>query len=107
MSRIYGGIHFQFDNLEGKRTGGRVGDYVSANFLLPNTALPQLRLESFTNGIPQLRLHGQFGRNVILENSADLKAWNSVFTNASILGGLLLTDPIAPGQSPRFYRIRQ
>ena len=107
MSRIYGGIHFQFDNREGKRTGGRIGDYVSANFLLPNTTLPLLRLESFTNGIPQLRLHGLFGRNVILENSTDLKSWSSIFTNSSVLGGLLLTDPTAPGQSPRFYRIRQ
>lgn len=45
LSRIYGGIHFPFDNEEGKRTGGLVGDYVSTHFLLPVDALPQVRLE--------------------------------------------------------------
>lgn len=34
MSRIYGGIHFQFGNAEGKRCGQMIGDYVSTNLLL-------------------------------------------------------------------------
>lgn len=36
MSRIYGGIHFSFDHVQGKKTGGAIGDYVFANFLQPN-----------------------------------------------------------------------
>lgn len=47
MSRIYGGFHYMFDNVQGKATGKQVGDYVSANFLLPNDALPRVRLEDF------------------------------------------------------------
>jgi membrane-associated phospholipid phosphatase len=34
-SRIYGGIHYQFDNLNGQAVGAEVADYVVANVLLP------------------------------------------------------------------------
>jgi membrane-associated phospholipid phosphatase len=40
MSRIYGGIHFQFDNREGKLCGQKIAEYVCANFLLPNRQEP-------------------------------------------------------------------
>lgn len=43
MSRIYGGVHFAFNNVEGRRSGGLIGDYVSANFLLPINSLPHGR----------------------------------------------------------------
>jgi membrane-associated phospholipid phosphatase len=33
MSRIYGGIHYQFDNQDGLATGGAVGRFVFANLL--------------------------------------------------------------------------
>jgi hypothetical protein len=39
-SRIYGGIHYQFSNVDGLRTGERVGQYVLANALLPAGAKP-------------------------------------------------------------------
>lgn len=43
MSRIYGGIHFQFDNEDGKIAGAQIGDYVTANYLRavpePGTAM--------------------------------------------------------------------
>jgi hypothetical protein len=35
ISRIYGGIHFQFSNIEGKRCGEKIGDYISEHCLLP------------------------------------------------------------------------
>src|SRR5262249_8403373 len=34
-SRIYGGIHYTFDNLNGLAVGGEVADYVIGNFLRP------------------------------------------------------------------------
>jgi membrane-associated phospholipid phosphatase len=34
-SRIYGGIHFEFDNQEGLRTGRAVADHISRRYLLP------------------------------------------------------------------------
>lgn len=35
QSRIYGGIHFQFDNVESLDLGAALGDYVFENFLTP------------------------------------------------------------------------
>src|SRR5205823_940742 len=34
-SRIYGGIHYQFDNTTAQAAGAQVADYVTANFLKP------------------------------------------------------------------------
>ena len=34
-SRIYGGIHFEFDNEQGKACGKKIGDFVCGKFLLP------------------------------------------------------------------------
>jgi hypothetical protein len=34
-SRIYGGIHYEFDNQEGLRTGRAVAEYIARNFFLP------------------------------------------------------------------------
>src|SRR5207244_4131624 len=34
-SRIYGGIHWEFDNADGLSCGRGLGEYVSDNFLLP------------------------------------------------------------------------
>ena len=33
MSRIYGGIHFNFDNTQGLKLGTDIGEYVSKNAL--------------------------------------------------------------------------
>ncbi len=43
MSRIYGGIHWQFDNVEGLKTGFRLAEYATQNYLRPrvrNVARP-------------------------------------------------------------------
>jgi hypothetical protein len=37
MSRIYGGIHWQFDNRDGLQMGRQLGEYVSRNTLRPRT----------------------------------------------------------------------
>ncbi len=34
-SRIYGGIHFRFDNVAGQSIGRSVGNYVFQNFMRP------------------------------------------------------------------------
>jgi membrane-associated phospholipid phosphatase len=34
-SRIYGGIHYQFDNVNGQAVGAQVADFITDNFLLP------------------------------------------------------------------------
>ena len=44
MSRIYGGIHFDFDNVAGLRSGNQLGRHVAAHFLrkVPGTASAKL-----------------------------------------------------------------
>jgi hypothetical protein len=44
ISRIYGGIHWEFDSLEGLLGGKLLGDYVFANFLQPVPVPPGLLL---------------------------------------------------------------
>jgi hypothetical protein len=34
-SRVYGGIHFGFDNVQGKECGRKIGQYIAENLLLP------------------------------------------------------------------------
>ncbi len=47
MSRIYGGIHFSFDNTAGLKSGGQIGRYVASKFFRTNTLPPST---SFNNG---------------------------------------------------------
>ena len=35
MSRVYGGIHFQFDTVAGQAVGKRVAEFVYANYMQP------------------------------------------------------------------------
>lgn len=107
MSRIYGGFHYLFDNVQGKATGGQIGDYVSANFLLPNDALPAARVEGFENLAPLVRVHGHIGRTCVLEASSDLVQWQGISTNQAVAGGILLEDRTAVSSSSRFYRARE
>ncbi len=104
MSRIYGGIHFRFDNVEGKRTGRLVGDYVSANFLLPLDSLPRLDLLSAAPDWTLLRVHGRRGHECVVESSPDLLRWRPVGTNTAMTGGFYLGDT-TPMAAARFYRV--
>lgn len=50
MSRIYGGIHWKFDNEDGLKVGKTLGEYVTKNTLLPRVnvlrpALPKITTE--------------------------------------------------------------
>jgi hypothetical protein len=104
MSRIYGGIHFSFDNAAGKECGGKIGDFVSANFLLSNTELPLVRIEKTAASGCVLRLHGIVGRSYVLEASSDLRAWTPLSTNIAVSGGMMRRDP--DSESRRFYRLK-
>lgn len=107
MSRIYGGIHFQFDNTAGKASGKAIGNFVSANFLLPNDRLPLVRLKGFVHATPQLQLHGVVGTICILEASSNAAAWNPIQTNIMSVGGVMVSDTAGAEAPMRFYRILQ
>lgn len=104
MSRVYGGIHFQFDNVEGKRTGALIGDYVSACFLLPLDSLPRLELLEASPDWTLLRVHGRRGHECVVESSTDLLRWIAIGTNTAMTGGFHLGDP-ARKAAARFYRV--
>jgi membrane-associated phospholipid phosphatase len=117
-SRIYGGIHFEFDNREGKRIGATVARHVTANWLLPNESLPLLRIERTTTATQtaapeiKLRLHGRPGTRLVLESSPDLQSWVSLTTVPAALGGVAITTVSGTSNgngtaSPRFFRVRE
>lgn len=53
ISRIYGGIHFNFDNTDGLTLGDNIGDFVTSTILRPvvrvNAGGPELTTELFFN----------------------------------------------------------
>lgn len=104
ISRIYGGIHFAFDNVEGKKSGGRIGDYVFANFLLPVDSLPQLRLEDPDSSAPTLRVHGFIEGVTSLESSTDLLHWTPVQSTNAPVGGFAVALKPGAGAGPTYYR---
>jgi hypothetical protein len=103
MSRIYGGIHFAFDNEEGKRSGARIGEFVMRNFLLPDDALPLLVVEPEPSSAPRLRLHGHVGAQIVVEASPDLVTWAATSTNTAVAGGV--TVPLNVNGEARFFRV--
>ena len=103
LSRIYGGIHFSFDNTEGKTSGRAVGDFVAANYLLELSDLPRLQIEERMPGITRLRAHGRLGHQLIIEKSSDLLTWNRLESGGAVSGGLLIVDEDAGFAG--FYRV--
>jgi len=100
MSRIYGGIHFPFDNTEGKRCGERIGRQVVEHYLLPLQSLPRLVPEASGSATPQLRAHGPPGQPLRVESSADGNHWVPHTHGLGRPGGLAVET--VPGG---FYRV--
>lgn len=107
LSRIYGGIHYSFDNIQGKKSGGAIGDFVYANFLHPNDQLPFARLESLDGGIPIVRVHGHLETAASLEASSDLTNWSLIASATNVAGGWTYRDEPSTSDSMRFYRVRE
>jgi hypothetical protein len=63
--------------------------------------------EGFTNGSFQMVFAGPAGSNYVLQVSSNLLQWSSIVTNTPATTPFLFTDPGAPGQSVRFYRVLQ
>jgi PAP2 superfamily len=106
ISRIYGGFHYPFDNQQGKATGGRIGDYVFANYLLPLKELPLARREGAKKDAALVRVHGGIGQTCVLEVSVDQAKWEGVSTNKAVAGGVVVEDAGGAAAGPRFYRVR-
>jgi membrane-associated phospholipid phosphatase len=103
LSRIYGGIHFSFDNVHGKNSGRKIGAHIAANWLLPNSRLPALAHEQTTPAKTRLRIHAHIGQPFILEGATNLKTWTPIATNTATPGGTLLE--LDQTQPHFFYRV--
>jgi hypothetical protein len=103
-SRIYGGIHFEFDNQRGKACGKQVARYVIANELLPIELLPLARVEAVTATGVSVRVHAQANATFVLGTSTDLEHWSIAATGRGEPGGVLISLPQDPAV-PRFYRV--
>ena len=105
LSRIYGGIHFEFANREGKRSGAKVAQFIASNWLLPLDQLPLVRLEGVIDGHPQLRVHGIEDSLVRVESSTNLRDWSTLGEITAIPGGVeLIDDRPPPADGFCFYR---
>jgi hypothetical protein len=93
MSRICGGIHFQFDNVAGKETGQKVAEHVVKNYLLPDRVLPFVSILSHTQDQVELRVHGRSQTSLIIETSTDLQGWQPAVTNRFTTGGQVIQLP--------------
>ncbi len=105
MSRIYGGIHFAFDNVRGKQTGEKVADFVIKNYLLPNRSLPFLTMLRYHEGQVDLRVQGQPGSSLVVETSTDLVEWYPTMTNRLVTGELVTQIPSGTSLR-RYFRAR-
>jgi Ca2+-binding RTX toxin-like protein len=61
ISRIYGGIHFSFDNTAGLKSGAQIGHYVATKYFRTNTLPPST---SFSNG--ELTIRGSSRGDTLL-----------------------------------------
>jgi uncharacterized repeat protein (TIGR03806 family) len=61
----------------------------------------------FTNGIFQMSFAGPAGSNYVLQVSTNLMQWTSISSNTPATSPFVLSDPTAPGDSSRFYRVLQ
>ena len=105
QSRIFGGIHFSFDNVEGKRIGRTVAARVLQNQLLPIDTLPRLNIWKRPSGTITITAHGTPGRELIVDESEDLRQWSVVRTGMAQPGGITIN---ASDSAPAaFYRVRQ
>jgi hypothetical protein len=106
MSRIYGGIHYQFDNTEGQRSGRAVANYITDHYLLPNDHLPLVRVEGIRDGQIRLRLHGRLDEILALDASDDLIHWEETGSFLPKPGGVTVSHPVMTSTRTRFYRVR-
>jgi uncharacterized repeat protein (TIGR03806 family) len=59
----------------------------------------------FTNGLFQMTFAGPAGSNYVLQVSTNLTQWASISSNTPLTTPFVLSDPAAPGDSARFYRV--
>jgi membrane-associated phospholipid phosphatase len=96
QSRIYGGIHYTFDNINGLAVGGEVADYVIGNFLRPRDDGDDEQMTAATPdpGTVNEPLRVSQVQPLLIEA---LTAWHAAGVATPVRHGINLgiTDPVA------------
>ena len=108
LSRIYGGIHYTFDNIEGQAVGTKVAAYVLANgprlVSSASTRAPQAAAALY----PGISVTGTPGHAYRIETSSAVNAtdWSPLQSlTLPTSGPYLIFDPAGQGLTNRFYRV--
>ncbi|HAB18697.1 MAG TPA: vanadium-dependent haloperoxidase [Verrucomicrobiota bacterium] len=107
LSRIYGGIHYSFDNQEGQVLGNKVAAYVLAH---GPRAIASAITRTTELGIalyPGLSVSGNVGHPYRIDSSprVDPPEWTLLkFITLPTSGPYLIFDRESPGNTNRFYR---
>ena len=104
MSRIYGGIHYMFANLAGKRCGDAVARYAVQNYLLRREDLPCLMCDQAEPGKLRFRLHGWPGVRYAIEAAPDFTHWTRVAETEARTGGTEFVIDAHAGLPLGFFR---
>ncbi|MGV3771783.1 MAG: phosphatase PAP2 family protein [Verrucomicrobiales bacterium] len=105
MSRIYGGIHFSFDNIEGKRSGDKIGTFVATNFLKPVRTPVSLRVTSASSEGVRMQFNAPIGYAYILQSSSDLRRWSTLQSGVTQNESAEIFNQMEMHNSSLFYRV--
>lgn len=105
LSRILGGIHYEFSNRDGKISGDRIARHVFNHYLLPVDTLPRMVPEMRVGDRIRFRVHAVPGSIHVLETSEDLTRWTESTSFKGEVGGTRVElNPDSP--SSQFFRVR-
>lgn len=102
ISRLFGGIHWNFANQQAQAAGRRIGQQVVDYFLQPMTAL-QFSQVHRTDAGTQLEVQAEPFQTYAIRASSDLETWETIAVISAADGLLRFTDVNAADEQLRFY----
>lgn len=70
----------------------------------PDDVAPVLAVEGFDGAVIRIRITGRPGAECVVETSPDLSTWQPFQTNILGTAPLIITDPLRPDETVRYYR---
>lgn len=106
ISRIFGGIHWNFANQQAQAAGFRLGHQILSHLLQPMSAL-QFTHIAHAGGVTRIEARVEPGRSYAIRASSDLNTWETLAVASSEDGVLAFTDPNAAPGRLRFYVVAE
>lgn len=102
VSRLFGGIHWNFANQQAQAVGRRIAHQIMDYFLQPLTALQFSHITRSPAGT-QLEVQGEPFTTYAIRASSDLETWETIAVISAADGLLRFTDVNAADEQLRFY----